>query len=388
MNHILAASIQDDPDFKVYSCIDERSAAYMACGMAEETGKPVALSCTGATASRDYMPGLTEAFYRKLPVLAILLCVYMGICTAVWGSTVGVTTYVNNHFIVSLAILVQPNIKGAANIVVFLLAGFSLFLLARRFSWQRTAVICTAVFAASMVINNAGGYIATGSNAVQPYRTEAMNAQRDLIRGEEYLYLFSSEKMSSDHGLNIYTKNNNQHLEWYDFFNNIHAHGGAYAPFVPVSERGMNEGGETPDVNLLVAEETTYPLIKFSENIQGTYTEEGSFYIGRFESGARIIDAMIANMENYKLLQSDYGVLTIYREDWINHPVKISLTIESPVVQNMRFFADDAHSWTVELQAGTYGYEFQLSNAAIGYNFVVDRADIMVYRFDIEAMEE
>lgn len=71
MNHILAACLQDDPDFNVYSCIDERSAAYMACGMAEEKGKPVALSCTGATASRDYMPGLTEAFYRKLPVLAI-----------------------------------------------------------------------------------------------------------------------------------------------------------------------------------------------------------------------------------------------------------------------------------------------------------------------------
>lgn len=71
MNHILAASIQDDPDFRVYSCIDERSAAYIACGMAEEKGCPVALSCTGATASRDYMPGLTEAFYRKLPILAI-----------------------------------------------------------------------------------------------------------------------------------------------------------------------------------------------------------------------------------------------------------------------------------------------------------------------------
>lgn len=71
MNHILAACVQDDPDFRVYSCIDERSAAYMACGMAEEKGRPVALSCTGATASRDYMPGLTEAFYRKLPILAI-----------------------------------------------------------------------------------------------------------------------------------------------------------------------------------------------------------------------------------------------------------------------------------------------------------------------------
>lgn len=71
MNLTFAASIQDDSDFNVYSCIDERSAAYIACGMAAETGKPVALSCTGATASRDYMPGLTEAYYRKLPVLAI-----------------------------------------------------------------------------------------------------------------------------------------------------------------------------------------------------------------------------------------------------------------------------------------------------------------------------
>ena len=39
--------------------------------MAAETGESVVLSCTGATASRNYMPGLTEAYYRKLPVLAI-----------------------------------------------------------------------------------------------------------------------------------------------------------------------------------------------------------------------------------------------------------------------------------------------------------------------------
>lgn len=43
----------------------------MACGMAEEAEEPVAICCTGATASRNYLPGLTEAFYRKLPVLAI-----------------------------------------------------------------------------------------------------------------------------------------------------------------------------------------------------------------------------------------------------------------------------------------------------------------------------
>lgn len=70
-NLVFVGSIQTDPFFKIYSAVDERSAAYMACGLAAELGEPVVISCTGATASRNYLPGLTEAFYRKLPVLAV-----------------------------------------------------------------------------------------------------------------------------------------------------------------------------------------------------------------------------------------------------------------------------------------------------------------------------
>ena len=47
------ASVQSDPFFEIYSCVDERSAAYMACGMSEESGEPVVISCAGATASRN-----------------------------------------------------------------------------------------------------------------------------------------------------------------------------------------------------------------------------------------------------------------------------------------------------------------------------------------------
>lgn len=70
-NHTLVASMQNDEWFEMYSSVDERSAAYMACGLCEESGEPVVITCTEATASRNYMPGLTEAYYRKLPVLAI-----------------------------------------------------------------------------------------------------------------------------------------------------------------------------------------------------------------------------------------------------------------------------------------------------------------------------
>ena len=65
------ASLQHDGSFEMYSAVDERGAAYMAVGMAYESGEPVVITCTGATASRNYLPALTEAYHRKLPVLAV-----------------------------------------------------------------------------------------------------------------------------------------------------------------------------------------------------------------------------------------------------------------------------------------------------------------------------
>lgn len=70
-NISFVGSIQFESYFEVYSAVDERAAAYMACGLAEESGEPVVLTCTGATASRNYIPGLTEAYYRHLPILAV-----------------------------------------------------------------------------------------------------------------------------------------------------------------------------------------------------------------------------------------------------------------------------------------------------------------------------
>jgi len=70
-NLTFVASIQQDPFFEIYSSVDERSAAYIACGMSAQSNEPVVLTCTGATASRNYFPGLTEAYYRKLPILAV-----------------------------------------------------------------------------------------------------------------------------------------------------------------------------------------------------------------------------------------------------------------------------------------------------------------------------
>jgi 2-succinyl-5-enolpyruvyl-6-hydroxy-3-cyclohexene-1-carboxylate synthase len=53
------------------SIIDERSAAYVALGVALFTDKPVVLLCTSGTAALNYAPAMAEAFYQAVPLIAI-----------------------------------------------------------------------------------------------------------------------------------------------------------------------------------------------------------------------------------------------------------------------------------------------------------------------------
>lgn len=69
----IVQGVQQDPFFKCYSVVDERSAMYFAIGLHLQTSEPIATSCTSAQATRNYLPGLTEAFYKKVPILAITM---------------------------------------------------------------------------------------------------------------------------------------------------------------------------------------------------------------------------------------------------------------------------------------------------------------------------
>ncbi|MDO4319796.1 MAG: 2-succinyl-5-enolpyruvyl-6-hydroxy-3-cyclohexene-1-carboxylic-acid synthase [Bacteroidales bacterium] len=51
--------------------IDERSAAFVGLGIADATGRPVAIVCTSGTAPLNYAPALAEAYYRNVPLIAV-----------------------------------------------------------------------------------------------------------------------------------------------------------------------------------------------------------------------------------------------------------------------------------------------------------------------------
>jgi 2-succinyl-5-enolpyruvyl-6-hydroxy-3-cyclohexene-1-carboxylate synthase len=65
----MAAARRDD--LRVFSHLDERSAAYFALGRARRTGSVTPLICTSGTAAANYHPAVMEASNARVPLLAL-----------------------------------------------------------------------------------------------------------------------------------------------------------------------------------------------------------------------------------------------------------------------------------------------------------------------------
>ena len=70
-NAPFAIAFDAHPDIKTLVVHDERCAAFIALGIAQETNKPVALCCTSGSACLNYYPAIAEAYYRNIPLLIL-----------------------------------------------------------------------------------------------------------------------------------------------------------------------------------------------------------------------------------------------------------------------------------------------------------------------------
>lgn len=67
----LIHSIEVDVFFNCYSVVDERSLVYFAMGLSQQKQTKVACICTSGTAVCNFLPGITEAYYQNVPIIAI-----------------------------------------------------------------------------------------------------------------------------------------------------------------------------------------------------------------------------------------------------------------------------------------------------------------------------
>lgn len=70
-NAPLLIAFAREPGMEHFVVLDERSAAFFALGLAQQSGEAVALACTSGTAMLNYAPAVAEAFYQRLPLVVV-----------------------------------------------------------------------------------------------------------------------------------------------------------------------------------------------------------------------------------------------------------------------------------------------------------------------------
>ena len=67
----LAYAFSHTTEINNYMQVDERSAGFLALGIAKAKQKPVALLCTSGTAAANYFPAIVEAYYARIPLIVL-----------------------------------------------------------------------------------------------------------------------------------------------------------------------------------------------------------------------------------------------------------------------------------------------------------------------------
>ena len=67
----LTLSFTRNKKIQCWTFSDERSAAFIAVGMAKQTGSPVALVCTSGSAAYNFSPAVAEAFFQQIPLIVL-----------------------------------------------------------------------------------------------------------------------------------------------------------------------------------------------------------------------------------------------------------------------------------------------------------------------------
>lgn len=70
-NAPFSIAFDEHPEIETFVVHDERSAGFIALGMAQELNETVALCCTSGSACLNYYPAVSEAYYRSIPLLVL-----------------------------------------------------------------------------------------------------------------------------------------------------------------------------------------------------------------------------------------------------------------------------------------------------------------------------
>jgi 2-succinyl-5-enolpyruvyl-6-hydroxy-3-cyclohexene-1-carboxylate synthase len=114
-------SFGNHPEIEALSIIDERSAAFFAMGIAQQSRKTVAISCTSGTAVLNYAPAIAEAYYQKIPLLILTADRPAGLIDQGDGQTIRqnniYTNYIKKSFELPMKLESEEDLKEASAMI-------------------------------------------------------------------------------------------------------------------------------------------------------------------------------------------------------------------------------------------------------------------------------
>jgi 2-succinyl-5-enolpyruvyl-6-hydroxy-3-cyclohexene-1-carboxylate synthase len=101
-NAPFSIAFDEHPEIETFVVHDERSAGFIALGMAQELGETIALCCTSGSACLNYYPAISEAFYRSIPLLVLTADRPAALINHGDGQTIVQRDVFKNHILESL----------------------------------------------------------------------------------------------------------------------------------------------------------------------------------------------------------------------------------------------------------------------------------------------
>jgi hypothetical protein len=142
---------------------------------------------------------------------------------------------------------------------------------------------------------------------------------------------------------------------------------------------------QTPDTDTLVFDDNVYQRMKFADGVSVFTSPTESFQVVRFAKDERILDYALTQFQLPESQQKPYELM-VFKEEYLNNPVKIRLEIESPKDQEIMISADSAHP--AQLREGRYWYEIKTAEPVAEYYITSKDSDILFYGFEITTLDQ
>ncbi len=108
-NAPLIIGFHNNKTIETLSVVDERSAAFFALGIAQQTQKPVALVCTSGSALLNYYPAIAEAYFSNIPLIILSADRPKHLLNIGDGQTINQKNVFKNHILMSANLIEENN---------------------------------------------------------------------------------------------------------------------------------------------------------------------------------------------------------------------------------------------------------------------------------------